>query len=133
MAKLKTALFGLQKSDIQGKTVLELGSLYIDQLERTTIFVGVVVSLLLIGGGIASLLGKVNVSDVIPFAALLLAFPTLNAVRLAGVMPMLQMTQAEQHRRESAALISSVECLTREIRLSQRRVLKSRWQQGGHR
>lgn len=125
MSGLKTMLFGLQKQDLQGKSVVQIGALYLEQLERSTTVIALATAVLCIGGGMWSFFAKVNVADLIPYAALLISFLAINAFRIAGVMPMLQMVQSEQQRVDAVRLAVAIQELVQELREDRRSQPKS--------
>jgi hypothetical protein len=116
MLNWRMRLFGFRPSDLAGKPLFEVASLYSAQQEMHAGALMGFASLVCIIGGVYVIFWHGDIMIPVSVASLCTAVVALASVRVAIAMPMFQLVQAEQSRAESARLATAIEELTKELR-----------------
>jgi fatty acid desaturase len=113
---VKRFFLGLQREDLVGKTPLQIVVMYAMRQEQAISGIFLMAALLCFGGGIWGVFWHGDVIRyVLPLVGLVISFYALVATRIALVMPVSQMQQAQEQIRETNRLSSAIERLCAEM------------------
>jgi hypothetical protein len=132
---IKSLFFGLQRSDVEGKSTLEAAVLSSRQLQRSLGVAALLAILLCLGYGSWALWTHSSADAAVPYAALIFAGLIVIAVYAAANMPLFQMRQIEDQRLDTLRLTQAIEELTKELRRRPQTASTlsfSIWSEAGH-